>query len=420
MKIIELTKNNKRNESIITATFLIDGEIKPMSVSQIGEPEAYWQVERLIASVAEGASIDEVTEQIYTTINPSGRVEDAIKSSKELSDNLVLENGRLIFNGFVLEETLAEHMLSMLDSDNTPKDERLWRSYVRFLDNLHQNVDENIRTQLYRWMQYENQDGHSFAITDDGCFVGYKGCIGTVLHPESQFSGKAYVDGELHVGQIPNPIGSVVSMPRSSVQVDPKVGCSVGLHVGTYHYASNWAPILLLVKVNPRDVVSVPYEANSQKIRVCEYKVLEVTEGPLANMFYEDEFEDDHEYFDYDNKYVEVVYDNGSSTFSGFVVEVYRGSNPGLVIKSEDGEYKHLKFRRINKVDEITSEDEANELEDLIDQTKSGDKVYIEYNDFDSIHGYFVTTFDNAVIVKRYNGKYARIEFDIISHYEII
>jgi hypothetical protein len=67
-------------------------------------------------------------------------------------------------------------------------------------------------------------------------------------------------------------------MARSLVDDNRDVACSVGLHVGNHHYASTFlggGSKLLTVKVNPRDVVSVPSDSNDEKIRACRFTVLE-------------------------------------------------------------------------------------------------------------------------------------------------
>jgi hypothetical protein len=58
-------------------------------------------------------------------------------------------------------------------------------------------------------------------------------------------------------------------------------GCSVGLHVGTYDYASNFTLNVLEVHVNPRDVVSVPTDSNWAKVRCCRYVVIKEVERTL-------------------------------------------------------------------------------------------------------------------------------------------
>jgi hypothetical protein len=65
-------------------------------------------------------------------------------------------------------------------------------------------------------------------------------------------------------------------MPRSLVDDNRSVACSVGLHVGSFHFANGFygGGKLLVVKINPRDVVSVPADAGDQKIRVHRYVIV--------------------------------------------------------------------------------------------------------------------------------------------------
>jgi hypothetical protein len=59
------------------------------------------------------------------------------------------------------------------------------------------------------------------------------------------------------------------------VDDDSSKDCSYGLHVGTYEYASMFAPVLTEVKFDPADIVSVPdYDTN--KVRVCRYTVIAI------------------------------------------------------------------------------------------------------------------------------------------------
>jgi hypothetical protein len=145
------------------------------------------------------------------------------------------------------------------------------------------NPQEHSRDQLFTWL-----DRHDFTITDNGDFVGYKGCaldaegvaVSTRAVPEKD---KVTVNGVLvPTGErVPNKQGDVVEMPRSLVDFNAYVGCSTGLHVGTYAYAKSFAPALLEVHVNPRDVVSVPTDCDAQKIRCCRYTVV----GPVEDEY---------------------------------------------------------------------------------------------------------------------------------------
>jgi hypothetical protein len=82
-------------------------------------------------------------------------------------------------------------------------------------------------------------------------------------------------------GTFDNTPGNIVEMDRKDVTVDRHETCSSGLHVGAIAYLSSmygggtWLEVL----VDPSDVVSVPFDYNNQKMRVCRYKVIREITG---------------------------------------------------------------------------------------------------------------------------------------------
>ena len=69
-------------------------------------------------------------------------------------------------------------------------------------------------------------------------------------------------------------------MDRSLVNADRNVTCSTGLHVASLKYARDCygGQVLVVCKVNPKNVISVPIDYSGMKMRTCEYTVLEVLE----------------------------------------------------------------------------------------------------------------------------------------------
>lgn len=201
------------------------------------------------------------------------------------------------FHHVKLDEALEDHLVRLLrDSARDEASKRDFKSFCAFAENLYANVDERKREDFVKWLDAQGW----LTFTDDGCLVGYRGAQVNKATgvAESIHEGPAYVDGEYVNGHVPNPDGAVVTMDRSMVENNPAVGCSTGLHVGTYDYARGWGrDVLLKVKVDPRDVISVPFDCNAQKIRCCRFTVLE--HFPLANGDdYRHDWEDDLTYGD--------------------------------------------------------------------------------------------------------------------------
>lgn len=432
-EIITLSRGKEQGVSTIEATFKYNGGLIPLKVNEQDRPDVYAEINKLLERP--NLDITGASAELFSLMSPEAKVRQSIEDSYYLSKSLSLVGGKILFGNEVLEETLASHMLSLLNEDNAPKDEKMWRSYVKFLDNLFQNASEDVRKQLFRWMNYENRAGNAFGITDDGCLVGYKGCKGTVLEPFSSFTGNAIVDGVEINGHIPNKVGSVIQMPRSQVTADPEVGCSYGLHVGTRDYATNWAPILILVKVNPRDVVSVPYECDSQKMRVCEYTVLEVTDATDEHRhYYSTEYDNDDEGFAlsldeaYDSLGNEFYVEYSGISAEGILVDVYEDGIPTLVIEDNDGEEHTVGFDEItyyDNKDESTSKDEdENEMtvDEAVDLLSDNAEIYLVRDDGNEYEGLVVDVYiepgKEPGIILNDDGDYAHIKLNRIEYWE--
>lgn len=143
-------------------------------------------------------------------------------------------------------------------------------SLLAFWENLKQNPSFNSRQQLFKFL--ENK-GHS--LTPDGCFIGYRGV-------REDFK-------DIHSGTFDNRPGQICEIPREQVDDNPNNTCSHGLHVGSFGYAKDFARgKLVLVKVNPRDVVAVPNDYNGQKMRVCRFEVVKEADAMVEAVVFGD------------------------------------------------------------------------------------------------------------------------------------
>ena len=128
---------------------------------------------------------------------------------------------------------------------------------LRFIENLYANPSPRAHEQTFRFMT-----SNDITITDDGCMMLYK-----LVRDDYK---------DVYSGTISNHIGAVVEVPRRSVDDDPTRTCSYGLHVASLAYLRHYSGThLMAVKVNPRDIVSVPTDYEDSKMRVCRYEVVE-------------------------------------------------------------------------------------------------------------------------------------------------
>lgn len=134
---------------------------------------------------------------------------------------------------------------------------------VNFIRKLRLNPSYRIREQMWNFIDISQKSG-GFSLAVDGDILAYKKITSD------------YKD--IYSNKIDNSIGTIVSMDRKMVDDDPNHTCSCGLHVCAYSYltyiSSDGIDKVVLVKVNPKDVVSIPTDYNYAKMRCCRYEVI--------------------------------------------------------------------------------------------------------------------------------------------------
>jgi hypothetical protein len=72
-----------------------------------------------------------------------------------------------------------------------------------------------------------------------------------------------------------NSVGKIVDMERNKVDDNKDQTCSTGLHFCGQSYLSHFGgERVVIVKVHPADVVSIPSDYNGAKGRACRYEVI--------------------------------------------------------------------------------------------------------------------------------------------------
>lgn len=94
---------------------------------------------------------------------------------------------------------------------------------------------------------------------------------------------------DCHTGLITQNIGDVIEMDPEQVDNNRNIHCSTGLHVCSIAYARNfmsYGGALLLVKVAPEDICSVPTDTSS-KVRCSKYQILgEIPSEEVDNIWH--------------------------------------------------------------------------------------------------------------------------------------
>lgn len=182
-----------------------------------------------------------------------------------VSDRITYSSNNLYFDGEVVHGALVDAVIRAIKDGTTD-----FKPLALFFEKVVDNPNEHSKENLYRWLANK-----SFEIAEDGDILGWKG----VRYSDGQYlsttAGDAFADGVFYKQSfIPHVPGTIVEMVRGDVHWDPQVGCAAGLHVGVFNFASSYGNCMLQVKINPRDVVSVPTESSDQKMRVCRYFIV--------------------------------------------------------------------------------------------------------------------------------------------------
>ena len=258
--------------------------------------------------LSDGGSFEEVKE--LTCIVSA--ISSASGGTIKIGDGVVYYNGETINNAVV--DAIFDYQSMGLPIS----------PIVNFLENLLKNPSKNSIDQLWKFVEH-----HKLPLTEDGCLLAYKAVRSTYMDKYSN--------------SIDNSIGKVIKMDRNKISDDPNYHCAAGLHVGGLQYSGpeGWysqnGDICVIVKVNPRDVVCVPHDHNSTKVRVCEYEVVKDYCKILKSTIYDcnyDECEYDEDYCD---EYFEEFVPEIGSLVSGIDVDGVHFSGEVITEPDEDG-----------------------------------------------------------------------------------
>lgn len=242
-------------------TVCLDGRTIPVGKSH----EAYPQVLEAVKAHDE-ATLRKLLLPKDEVVRQANLGDDAGKVS--------LVDGELYYNNEVIHTALTSRILSMF------KDGFNIKPLLNFLANLEDNPSYTARQELYGFLE-----ACRLPITEDGHFLAYK------------IVNRDYKDK--HTGTMDNSIGATPRMQRKDVNDNRNETCSNGLHFCSEEYARSGfgsessGDHMMVVKVNPANVVSIPVDYNNSKGRACEYLILEEISWK-ARLDYGDNFGQSH------------------------------------------------------------------------------------------------------------------------------
>lgn len=204
--------------------------------------------------------------------------ESIVTKLSKATSKVRIENGKIFYIDREITGLIASRIFEVLrlGLDVTPM--------VTFIENLMQNPSKRAVDELFGFLT-----ACSLPITEDGHFLAYKRVRADYL--------------DCHSRTIDNSLGTVVEMQRNMVDEDQNNTCSYGLHFCSYDYLKSFSgERIMVLKINPADVVAIPVDYNNSKGRTCRYEVVgELDVGsnnlpviPLADG-YTDEYASDTE-----------------------------------------------------------------------------------------------------------------------------
>ena len=181
-------------------------------------------------------------------------VKDTIEPKKVVlsygKGNVSIEGETLYWKGREMNDGLAVRMIAMLQ-EGFPIE-----PMVLLMENLMQNPSQRSVRELYGFLEKSN-----LPVTPDGHFLAFKKVRANYF--------------DCHSGTMDNSVGKIVEMERNMVDDDKDRTCSSGLHFCSQSYLNHFSgERTVIVKINPRDVVSIPSDYNDAKGRTCRYEVI--------------------------------------------------------------------------------------------------------------------------------------------------
>jgi hypothetical protein len=192
---------------------------------------------------------------------------------------VAIQGDKLFWDGHEMHNALSRRMIQMVQEDFPIE------PLVLFMENLQSNPSFRAVNELYGFLEK-----NSLPITPDGHFLAYKKVrddfmdvhSGTVANkPAYAFTDDEKAAMPLTSGkkkevkvELENDV-TVVSMPRNMVNDDKNQTCSEGLHFCSKEYLNHFGgERIVILKINPRDVVSIPSDYNNSKGRACRYEIV--------------------------------------------------------------------------------------------------------------------------------------------------
>jgi hypothetical protein len=202
--------------------------------------------------------------------------DDAVKQLMDLpaaiatfmQGHITIADRVLYYDNRPIHNSLTTRILQFMEAGQP----ELAQPLINFLEKVKGNPSFRAVEGLYDWAARSG-----LPITPDGDIIAYK-----IVRNDYR---------DYRSGQFDNSVGQIVEVDRNEVDENPEQTCSHGLHFCSigylpHYYQGDSGRHVMVLKINPADVVAFPRDYNVSKGRACRYEVIgEVPSEKAAGYF---------------------------------------------------------------------------------------------------------------------------------------
>lgn len=219
---------------------------------QFSAPSDFWSFSRIIEKIK--AEDFEGIESLFNARDAVIEVQKEINQEiLDSTDGVSIVNGEVFVGERKVYNSVTARLIKMMQAGFDIK------PLSNFLKRLLKNPSKTAMEELYPFMEKAD-----VTIDSEGFIIAYKKVRNDYF--------------DIHSGTVNYNIGNIVEMPRNEVDDDRSNLCSDGLHFCSFSYLSHFGngsgDRVLVVKVDPADVVSIPADYNDAKARTCKMEVI--------------------------------------------------------------------------------------------------------------------------------------------------
>jgi len=276
-------------QDVVTVVLLADGEAKQETVDS-SHPNY---------KALRQAVMDNDPETFAEMLRPVAKLESQVVNGVRVSTGVVVDGmGNATYQGRELNHVVVKEIKRAIH-EGRPVD-----TLKGFLEKLYSNPSSRAINELWGFIE-----AAGLTLTEDGCFLAYKSVKSDFYSKTSGdltlLQGKVDKDGYIY-----NGVGETIECLRNEVDDEKDRTCSRGLHAGALEYAgpggyfnNGSSDKCVIVKIDPKDVVSVPSDHSNQKLRTCKYEVVAEYQGVLNAPVYSGHVDYDNDDYGYDDEY---------------------------------------------------------------------------------------------------------------------